>query len=354
MPDLSNLYPIQIVDIYSDNRWSASEEKAKGTRGVIIKAGQGGYFSLPTKFIEEAEAVGLPWGIYWLIDSRFDASYHMRAIKTGFHDMNFGQLPWFWDCEKPRISMTEADYWKTPYAGNGLIESVLDKFLFWSGRMGEIYTSLGFSNLLGWNSPSFKFKPLYAKLSKRLLWSAQYNNFINQPTPFGPWSKGKWTLWQYRENPDYNYFHGNEEDWQALLNGTYSPPTTEIPPIVLPPIGEQMVKGTIISGFANIKTVDGSPSSTGLAMNVGDYAYGELSASGTDLVGFSHFYRVGGAKIELGEPCKANATNMSKITETEPGTNPNPIPIPTVTVTYTATLEDDVTHKIYKGTLTEQ
>lgn len=234
MPDLSHLYPIQIVDIYSDNRWNATEEKAKGTRGVIFKGGQGGYFSLPRQYVADAIREGLPYGIYWIPDSRYDSGYHMRAIMAGFPDKNFGQLPWFWDCEKPRVTMTDADYWKTPFAGSGLIEAVIDKFTAWSGKPSGIYTAMGFAQLLGWDTLSFKTKSLYGKLAKMPLWAAQYNNFILEPTLFGPWkswmlglmNRGRsWSLWQYRPDPDYNYFNGDEAAFQAFMGG-YTPPTS--------------------------------------------------------------------------------------------------------------------------------
>jgi len=69
--------------------------------------------------------------------------------------------------------------------------------------------------------------------------------------------------------------------------------------------------------------MDGSPAS-GLTMQMGDYAYGDLSITGSDLINFDHFYRVGGIRVELNKPCKANATNMSKVTEDEPTTDPPP------------------------------
>lgn len=215
------LYPIQFVDVYAGNRFSAALEKSLGMRGVLIKAGQGGWPSLPKDFIRQCEQEDLPWGIYWVIDSRYNPEYHMQAIKRTFPDKNFGRLGWWWDCEKPRIGMSDKEYWKTPYAGSGLVESVLDKFLGWSEKTGGIYTSMGFAKLIGWTSPLFRLRSLYAKLQQMPLWAAQYNPLLSSPMLFGPWKN--WWGWQYRENPDHNYFNGDEAMWQNFLDGNSTP-----------------------------------------------------------------------------------------------------------------------------------
>src|SRR5574342_36058 len=163
LEERDHLYPIRMLDVYAGNVWDPAEEKAQGTRGVICKAGQGGFYSLPKTFISGCEDNDLAWGLYWLIDSRFDSGYHLRAIKQSFPAMNFGPLGWWWDCEKPKLSMTDRQYWKTPFAGHGLIESVTDKFLGWSGKPSGIYTSPGFAKLLGWNSVIFKSRELARK-----------------------------------------------------------------------------------------------------------------------------------------------------------------------------------------------
>lgn len=248
LEEREKLFPIRMVDIYAGNVWSAAEEKAKGTRGAICKAGQGGFYSLPKTFIADCEKNGLAWGLYWLIDSRYDSSYHMRAIKREFQDMNFGPLGWWWDCEKPKISMPDRLYWKTPYAGNGLIESVIDKFTGWCGKPGGIYTGPGFAALLGWSSVLFKLKALSKKLAEMPLWTAQYNDFVMKPDLYGSWTD--WTWWQYREGPDYNYFNGDEAKFKALLDGYVVTP---------PPPSEDKYTGTVVSGSGvNVRTGAGT------------------------------------------------------------------------------------------------
>lgn len=90
------------------------------------------------------------------------------------------------------------------------------------------------------------------------------------------------------------------------------------------------MKGTITTGFANVKTMDGTAMPSPLAMQVGDYAFGVKSVTGSDLINFDHFYRKIGTIVELGKLCKANAANMVfDLTAVEPGTPPPPPP-PTV------------------------
>jgi hypothetical protein len=244
LEEREKLFPIRMVDIYAGNEWNAAEEKAKGTQGVVCKAGQGGYYSLPKTFIADCEKNGIAWGLYWLIDSRYDSGYHIRAIKRSFPDMNFGPLGWWWDCEKPNISMSDAQYRKTPYNGNGLLESVIDKFTGWSGKSSGIYTGPGFAALLGWNSTLFKLKSFAKKLAAMPLWTAQYNNFVMQPDLYGLWTD--WLWWQYREGPDYNYFNGDDAKFQQMLDGyVVTPP---------PPVHDQYT-GTVVSGSGvNVRT----------------------------------------------------------------------------------------------------
>jgi hypothetical protein len=242
------LYPIRMLDVYAGNVWNPAEEKAKGMRGVICKAGQGGFYSLPKTFISDCESNGLAWGLYWLIDSRYDSSYHMRAIKQNFPDMNFGPLGWWWDCEKPKISMPDRLYWKTKYSGNGLIESVIDKFTGWSGKPSGIYTSPGFAKTLSWNSILFKGKEFARKLAEMPLWVAQYNDFVMQPDLFGLWTD--WLWWQFREGPDHNYFNGDEAKFQEILAGHV---------VIPPPPSDDKFTGTVVSGSGvNVRTGAGT------------------------------------------------------------------------------------------------
>lgn len=248
LEEREKLFPIRMLDVYSGNVWKPVEEKARGIRGVICKAGQGGFYSLPKTFIADCEKNGLAWGLYWLIDSRFDSGYHMRAIKKNFPEMNFGPLGWWWDCEKPQISMKDGQYWKTKFSGNGLIESVINKFAGWTGTPGGIYTSPGFAKLLGWNSILFKGTGLAKKLADMPLWIAQYNDNVMQPDLFGLWTD--WLWWQFKEGPDDNYFNGDEEKFKKILDGHV---------VVPPPPADDKFTGTVVaSSGVNVRTGAGT------------------------------------------------------------------------------------------------
>lgn len=101
-----------------------------------------------------------------------------------------------------------------------------------------------------------------------------------------------------------------------------------------------MTKGTA-GAIANIKTMDGSAMPSPLAMNVGDYAYGTVSVTKSDLTNFSHFYRKNGSRVELGRLCKANAASMMFKEEAEPGTPVPPEPPSGVTLKHAILVYSD-------------
>ncbi len=111
-----------------------------------------------------------------------------------------------------------------------------------------------------------------------------------------------------------------------------------------------MSKGTIFKEYANVKTMDGSPAS-GLRMEVGDYAFGDVSPTKTDLINFDHFYRANGTLVNLGKPSKATAANMNITNESETPTppDPNPEPTPPDPESVKEILYSDVTYVNYAG-----
>ncbi len=77
--------------------------------------------------------------------------------------------------------------------------------------------------------------------------------------------------------------------------------------------------------FTNIKPMAGGAAIMGL--QPGDWAFGDLSTTGSDLINFDHFYRANGARVELDQMCKATAANLTITNESE-GTTPPPDPTP--------------------------
>jgi len=81
---------------------------------------------------------------------------------------------------------------------------------------------------------------------------------------------------------------------------------------------------------ANVKSMDGS-ADPDIGMNAGDYVYGSMSPTRSDIINFDHFYRVNGARINLDKLCKVSAEVMILVHDViEPG-DPAPTPEPTPT-----------------------
>lgn len=115
------------------------------------------------------------------------------------------------------------------------------------------------------------------------------------------------------------------------------------------------MKGVIIKNYSNIKSMDGTANPTDGAgkpytMQIGDYAFGDLSATQSDLINFDHFYLANGQRVELKKMCKATATNMKITNETEPTTPPNPDPQPPTDPESVKTiLYSDITYETNSG-----
>jgi GH25 family lysozyme M1 (1,4-beta-N-acetylmuramidase) len=213
----------QLLDCYASNRVDFDIEKATGTHGVIIKAGQGEYgeyFVKKCNFIDECKRVGLPYGIYWVIDARYSPESHKAALKQYFPDGDFGQLGLWLDVEKPLTSMPESRYRKLPYAFYKPIESIARSMLQLSKTRVGIYTSPYEWALCGGIIPKDK-QDWFATLP---LWTAQYG--VPEPKLYGSWTQ--WKMWQYQENPDYSVC---SDEVFAELTGIAEKTTVLEPPV---------------------------------------------------------------------------------------------------------------------------
>ena len=214
---------IQILDIFADNKFDADAEKATGTDGVIIKAGQGQYaeyFARKCNYIDECKRVGLPWGVYWVVDARYSPESQKAAIKAKFKTQaDFGPLGMWLDCEKPTVFMTDWMYSKLPYAYYKPIESIAQMILQTYGKQPGIYTSPGAWKLIFGACP----KTDQDWFAQAPLWTAQYG--VKSPTLYGSWKAP--LMWQYQESPDYSV--ADETAWAAWLNfGVAAVPTRAI------------------------------------------------------------------------------------------------------------------------------
>lgn len=199
----------RIIDLVDGNAFDVQAELAAGTVGIIVKAGQGQLEYNWRQYTDQADRVGLPWGLYWVCDSRYSPESHKAAIKTAFPTGFFGQLGLWLDIEKPRIDMTDADYMKTPYHGYPLVISVWRGVQAYSGVYPNWYFGPGSWDLIIADMPKYLQDEISQKCNA---WIAHYTA-NDHPDMRGSWST--WTLWQWREGPDLNRIN---PDWWASLN----------------------------------------------------------------------------------------------------------------------------------------
>lgn len=216
---------VKLVDIYSGNtRESMADLKAQGYSGVWFKLGQGGWADVPRyqpTWWDEAGAVGLLRGGYWLCDSRYHSSYHMDEIrKWDIKNKFIGELGFWVDIEKPQKTMTEAAYYATPYAGAAnLVDFIY--LLELDGFKPGAYSGPGAYELVTRGAP----KSTHNYIARLPLWSAQYNNFITEPDLYGSFTT--WEFWQKSEGPDINVYNGTDEEFVAKYGGVVPPPPQE-------------------------------------------------------------------------------------------------------------------------------
>ena len=217
---------IQILDIFADNKFDADHEKATGTDGVIIKAGQGQYaeyLARKCKYIDECKRVGLPWGVYWVVDARFSPESQKAAIKQAFplwKAESFGPLGMWLDCEKPTIFMSDTIYRFLSYAYYKPVESIAQMILQTYGKQPGIYTSPGAWKLIFGACP----KADQDWFAQAPLWTAQYQ--VTKPQMYGSWKTA--LMWQYQGEPDYSVFNGTEAEYAAWVGWTSAPASRTI------------------------------------------------------------------------------------------------------------------------------
>jgi len=306
---------IKLLDLYSGNKFDPAQIIADGYTGVIFKGGQGAWADVPRyqpTWWELAAQHGLYRGWYWLCDSRHEAPDHITEMKHWKIFQDVGELGIWIDMEKPVLSMTERDYWKTPYAG---YRNVVDfsYLIRTEGFVPGIYTGPGAYELIMRGAPS----TAHEYLGTHELWTAQYpykyDPNTSKPTMYGEWTT--WTWWQYREGPDINLFNGtNDEFIEKYGDGVIVLPPEE-PPITGDDTMAFTKKG-VAKANTNIKMMGGA-GNTIATLQKDWYIYGDVGA--TDMMNFTHYYQVGGIKKDLGQPCKAILSNLTVTDEVEPG-----------------------------------
>ena len=264
---------IKIIDTYSNGEFNPSKWVSEGYSGVIFKAGQGEWADVPRyhpEWWQQAKDAGLKRGWYWLVDSRHYSANHLDEMDKFNLFADLGELGLWADVEKPVISMTESDYWKTPYAGSA---NVVD-FVYLIRQRGYkigIYTGPGaFDLICGGASQTRK-----DYLAECELWTAQYPyNYVegvSQPDLYGSWKT--WTWWQWREGPDVNKFNGTDEEFAIKYGGTTPPPTGE-------PMNYKITVNADATGEPNIRQTGGMI----LGLDIGNFHKGQIGL-GTEVMG---------------------------------------------------------------------
>lgn len=204
---------IKIVDTYSGNRLELDKWKAEGYVGVIFKAGQGEWPDVPRVHPDWwglAKEAGFRRGWYWLADSRYHSSNHIKAMQTHGILADTGELGLWIDVEKPVIAWTEAQYFATKYHGYKNVQDIV-YLCTQNGVKPGIYTGPGAYELVTRDAPQSAHD--YFALFD--LWTAQYpyiyTEGVSKPKLFGAWKD--WTWWQFREGPDVSNFNGTEEQF---------------------------------------------------------------------------------------------------------------------------------------------
>ena len=270
---------IKILDCYSGNSHDFAEALNGTFSGIIFKAGQGDWLDVPSikpDWWKIAGDKGLLRGWYWVCDSRYRSSKHVEAIKRWRDakklDLN-AELGLWSDVEYPYMSMTTAEYWKTPYAGH---KNVVDfhYLLETNGINAGLYSADGVYNeiMKGASVADHDY------LAKFRMWPANYPYIyipgVSRPRMFGRWAT--WTFWQYHGNPDYSEFNGTEEQFYELFGGGVVPP-------IDPPPGETMNYKITVNADAteepNIRDTGGAT----LGNDIGNFHKGQVGY-GTEIL----------------------------------------------------------------------
>ena len=208
---------IQVLDVYAGNKVDFAEEKACGIDGVIIKAGQGQYPQYHAEkcdFIDQCKALGLPWGVYWVVDARYSPESHKATIKQYWPDGEFGPLG-------PVARRGKAAH----RHARGHLQETAVRILQTDrehrpchaahSKTGVgVYTSPGQWQLCSGNIPYDK-QLFFAALP---LWTAQFKTATIDL--YGAWTKA--VMWQYQGEPDYSRVL--DVEWWTDKVGAPTPP----------------------------------------------------------------------------------------------------------------------------------
>jgi len=306
---------VKIIDLYSGNDFNPGQIVMDGYKGVVFKGGQGAWGDVPRvhpDWWQKAADFGLLRGWYWLCDSRYAAPDHIVEMDKYKLLDDVGELGLWADLEKPVLSMTETDYYRTPYAGS---KNVVDFFYLLNlrGVKAGAYTGPGAYELI------MRYAPVSAHeyLAQFDLWTAQYpyayQEGISKPTLYGKWTD--WVWWQWREGPDVNVFNGTDEEFHNKYGSVIIPPPTGETP---------MYTGTVLVTELNIR-----PQANTSQPKIGTLKYNDKIEASAKENGWWKLTKITRAGLNVPLPaseCYAYEGATGGYIRTDTFTQPPPIP----------------------------
>lgn len=292
-----------------------------GAAGIIPKASQGNWMDVQFKNTWANAKGRTPRGCYHFFDPRYSPTQQANEFISLVKD-DLGELPLVVDWEAGWTGTYSS--WSNLYAFLVLLRSAFPD--------RPIYIYTGYYYWLDHSPNPITQAASLAWFGQFGLWLAWYTNDPSIVKIPKPWTSLKW--WQYSESGpgsdygtqsgaiDLNYYWGTteqfEDEYHLSEGGTPPPPDTG---------GTTVTKGVAKTGtISNIKTMV-SGVQTGIAMKGGDYVYGTLSPTGSDIINFDHFYRADGSMVSLlqfGQLCKVTTASMVLSSEVEPTPPPPP------------------------------
>jgi len=229
--------------------------KTQDINYVLMRASQGTYADQEFKRMW-AEAKGvMPRGAYHLFDGRYGTNKPSEQVKVFIGQMegDFGELPLFLDIEG--IFATGSGY---PYTGWRNWYDFLEALKTAApGKEIGIYTApyIWRDNTPAAGTPENEYFKQYS------LWISHYGATSPLvPAPWGNWTGGNWTFWQFTDNGmidgikgdngiqtsvDLNWFNGDKAAFEARFD------------VGLPPdVGEKMGKTVCTNGVTIEKFVE--------------------------------------------------------------------------------------------------
>lgn len=202
-----------------DGAPNPTAELIAGARFMITKVGQGEVIDSAFRPNWEIYRGKMARGSFYLIDSRVppkpQADLYWANLKA-----DPGEIPILWvDYEKPLVNMTDADYFRTPYAGWQALYVFIERLKGISGHPVGIYSNWDMFNIAGPKDPAQR-----AYFEALPFWDSHPGS-----APLLPAGFTHYVLWQDAFSDinglDTDVFNGSESDFAAFTGGQIPAPS---------------------------------------------------------------------------------------------------------------------------------